>query len=157
MCLVPTRLNLTHSDCLNVKVGNLSDSNNQNQSNDMRKRMLLCFQWVRPSRNPNQQHNQSQADINNKRRKWWSIRPVKMILQNGSCRLSPCQAAVQAANRWGPDEAAGFYSLWETLDSIGTDRQQVQACFSGQNWANNFSINGYDSFFSFLRWLDKFM
>lgn len=108
MCLVPTRLNLTlnlsaHSDCLNVKVGDLSDSNNKTQSNNTRKIMFLSFQWVRPNRNPDQQHNQSEAEINNKLCWWWSIRPVKMILQSGSCRLSPsgcCAGGQQMGTRW---------------------------------------------------------
>lgn len=31
---------------------------------------------------------------------------VKMIIWCGQCRLSFCLAAVQAANRWGPDETS---------------------------------------------------
>lgn len=36
----------------------------------------------------------------------------------------------------------GFYSLQETLDSIRANRQQVQASFYGQNWADSLSIKG---------------
>lgn len=46
--------------------------------------------------------------------------------------------------------AVGFYSLFETLDSIRADRQQVQGCFTGQNWTDDFSINGYDYFLTLI-------
>lgn len=46
--------------------------------------------------------------------------------------------------------AVGFYSLRETLDTIRADKQQVQSCFSGQYWADDFRINGYDYFLTLI-------
>lgn len=51
--------------------------------------------------------NQKESGNNNKLCWWWSIRPGKMIQQDGSYCLPPCQP-VQAANRWGPDESGGL-------------------------------------------------